>query len=67
MPEVDSSAIARIRYDRRSRELSVTFVGSGNTYTYIGVPRSEYEALLAAPSKGRHYNAFIRDRYPFRR
>ena len=47
--------------------LAWVVVESGKTYTYIGVPPSGYEALLRAPSKGRHYNAFIRDRYPFRR
>lgn len=62
MPLVNSSAIARIEHDPDTLELHVTFHGTG-TYTYLGVPRSVYAAFLRAPSKGRFFNARIRDRY----
>lgn len=62
-----STAIGRIAYHTADRELDVTFVGSGRTYTYMGVEPHVHEEFVRAPSKGRFFNARIRDRYPFRR
>ncbi len=62
-----STAIGRIAYTAKDRELDVTFVGSGRTYTYIGVEPEVHEAFTRAASKGRFLNARIKDRYPFRR
>lgn len=62
-----STAIRRIAYLSEDRELDVTFVGSGNTYTYIGVEPEVHEEFRRAPSKGRFFNTRIKDRYPFRR
>lgn len=62
-----STAIRRIAYLAQDRELDVTFVGSGNTYTYIGVEPEIHEEFRRAPSKGRFFNTRIKDRYPFRR
>lgn len=39
--------------------LEVEFVG-GNVYTYKGVPKTLYEGLMAAESKGRYFSANIR-------
>lgn len=61
----DSSAVSHARYDRRHRRLYLTFRESGEIYVYLDVPAAEYEALLAAPSKGRFVNERIRDRYRF--
>ena len=38
---------------------------SGELYTYLGVPTEVYEGLLAAESKGRFFQAHIRDQYMF--
>jgi hypothetical protein len=65
MVAVQSSAIVRIRYRPKGRELLVTFV-NGKTYVYEGVPERIYEAFLAAASHGTFLNAHIRDRYPYR-
>ncbi len=65
MVAVESSAIRRIRYQPKGRELLVTFV-SGKTYVYEGVPERVYAALLAAESHGGFFNEHIRDRYPYR-
>jgi len=65
MPAVRSSAIVRIRYQPKERELLVTFV-SGKTYAYEGVPERVYDAFVAAPSHGTFFNEIIRDRYPYR-
>jgi hypothetical protein len=62
-----STAIGRIAYFPADRELDVTFVGSGRTYTYIGVEPEIHEELVQAASRGRYFNARIRDRYPFRK
>jgi hypothetical protein len=40
---------------------------SGSIYRYDGVPQGVFEALLAAPSRGRFFNRRIRGRYPAER
>ena len=37
------------------------------TYTYYDVPKQVYAAFRAAPSKGQFVNAYVKDRYDFRR
>jgi len=64
MPTVNSSAIREIEFDELTNRLQITFT-SGKTYTYYAVPRSVYEALLRAPSKGAFYNEYIKDQYGF--
>jgi hypothetical protein len=63
---VNSSAISQVRHDPASLNLYVTFHGS-RTYTYYGVPRTLYEALLEALLKahslGTFFNQHIRDKY----
>ncbi len=61
-----STVIRRIDYDGKSREMAVTFV-SGDVYCYSEVPAQAYEAFRGAFSKGRHFAAHVRDRYPCRR
>ena len=60
-----STAIRRFDYDARSRALDVTFV-TGRRYRYFAVPGGLAEDFRAAPSKGRFFNARIRDRFRFR-
>lgn len=62
-----STAIRRTHYDAESRTLSVWFVPSGHRYDYFDVPPATYEAFRHAASKGRFFNAHIRDRFEFRR
>ena len=62
MPEVDSSAIFCVDYDRARRTLAVTF-SSGREYVYLDVPEDAYRRFLAAPSPGQFFNLEIRDRY----
>jgi KTSC domain len=63
---VSSSSLVAVGYDSARRELEIEFV-SGRLYRYFGVPPRAYEALMRAPSKGRHFNEHIRDRYRFSR
>jgi hypothetical protein len=51
---------------RRRARCSRRFAGGGAAYVYDGVTQEDYDALMAAPSKGAWFNAHIRDRYPFR-
>ncbi len=62
-----STAIRRFAYLAEDRQLDVTFVGSGQTYTYIGVEPEIYEEFRRSPAKGQFFNSRIKDRYPFRR
>ena len=59
-----STVIRRFDYDPAHRALDVEFV-SGRRYRYSGVPEDVAQALRAAFSKGRFFNARIRDAYPF--
>lgn len=61
---VASSNIRAIAYDQESQTLEVEF-HSGGTYRYLGVPQSEYDALMLADSKGRYLNMYIKGRYPY--
>jgi len=60
---VSSSNIQSIGYDSDSMTLEVEF-NSGAVYQYQGVPQSEYDVLMNAGSKGAHFNANIKNRYP---
>ena len=59
-----SSVIRRFAYDPPSRSLVVEFV-SGRRYRYAQVPEEVAARFRAAFSKGRFFNASIRDRYAF--
>ncbi len=65
MPQVTSSAISPIEYDRPTAELWVWFNGGRGPYTHFNVPESMYHAFLAAPSKGSFFGEHIRDSYEF--
>lgn len=55
--QVQSSNLASIGWEHDV--LEVTFKNSG-TYVYAGVPRAEFDALMAAESKGSHFQKFVR-------
>lgn len=67
MPEVESSAISRIDYQKLRRLLFVTYRGSGGNYVYLDVPRREFDDLLKADSKGLFINTRIKPRYKCQR
>lgn len=64
---VDSSSIAAMAYVPLRRELIVRFRERDALYAYEGVAESEFRALLAADSKGRYLNRWIKPRHRFRR
>lgn len=59
-----STVIRRVAYDPPSRRLEVEFV-SGRRYRYGRVPAEVATRFRQAFSKGRFFNAHIRDSYPF--
>lgn len=64
--DVDSTAIREIHYDADRAKLMVRFV-SGERYIYVGVPGEVHRSFVEADSKGRFFQAEIRDRYPYNR
>ena len=61
---LDSTTLASAAYHPATRVLELEF-RSGALYRYFSVPPSLYRDLLAADSKGRFFNRFIRDCFPY--
>jgi len=59
-----SSVIRSARYDPDRGILDILFT-TGRRYLYHDVPPVEADAFRAAFSKGRYFNAHIRDSYAF--
>jgi hypothetical protein len=63
---VQSSVLASVLYVRQLRRLEVEF-RSGEFYQYFDVPEQNYNELLTTESKGRYFNANIRNRFSSKR
>ena len=61
---LESEALASIGYDPAQRVLEVEFA-SGRVYQYFGVPQSEVQRMLEAPSQGAYFSDRVRDRYRY--
>ena len=59
-----STAIRSFAYDADREALDVTFV-TGRRYRYRAVPAEVAEGFRTAFSRGRYFNARIRDRFGF--
>jgi hypothetical protein len=59
-----STVIRAAYYDPDRQVLDIIFT-TGRRYLYRDVPPKEADSFRAAFSKGRHFNAHIRDRYDF--
>ena len=66
MVHVESLAIDEIGYDADRSTLFVRFA-HGGWYSYFAVPKSLYEAFVAAQSHGAFFQGQIREHYPYRR
>ena len=64
--DVETTAISTIDYDAERAKLLVRFA-SGERYVYVGVPGEVCRSFLDADSKGRFFQAEIRDQYPYNR
>lgn len=62
---VESTTLRSAGHDARSAILELQF-RSGAVYQYFLVPRSVYQDLLGASSKGVYFNRNIRGRYRYR-
>lgn len=62
MQEVKSSTISHVGYDRSTHELRIRFTRGGE-YLYKGVSEEEHQALMAAESIGKHFQAHIRPQH----
>jgi hypothetical protein len=59
---VASTNIRSIGYDESSQALEVEFT-SGGIYRYDGVPPNVHQRFMAAPSKGRFFDSFVKNKY----
>jgi hypothetical protein len=60
---VASSMMLSVGYDEDHAVLEIEFV-TGHVYRYHAVPKRDWQGLMEAPSKGRYFDAHIRDKYP---
>ena len=67
MIPVNSSNIESIGYVGGSSGTLYVAFHSGTLYSYADVPRSVYEGLMNAPSHGKYFHAFIKNRYAYQR
>lgn len=66
MKPVSSSNLKSIGYDSANMVLYVQFL-NGSTYKYLNVPKSRYDGLLNASSKGQYLHYYIKGAYTYRR
>ena len=59
---VSSTNISSIGYEPVSQTLEIEFT-SGAVYKYVDVPITVHQRFMAAPSKGRFFDASIKDKY----
>jgi len=58
---VNSSTIESIGYENSILEVAFH---SGGIYQYSGVSLDMYSGFMSAPSHGKYFHAYIRDKYP---
>ena len=63
---VASSNIASIGYDKTTETLEVEFL-SGSAYQYYNVPFFLYQKLMQEGSKGKFFNMYVKNSYPYSR
>ncbi len=63
---VESSNLASVGYDEKSKTLEIQF-NHGGIYEYYDVEKEIYEALMNAESHGRYFYYNIRDDYDYSR
>jgi KTSC domain len=61
---VRSSVIRSVGYDPKATTLEIEFT-TKLVYDYFRVPRAKFNALISADSKGRFFNAHVRDHYDY--
>jgi hypothetical protein len=64
--DVNSSNLMRVRHDENTSTLEIEFRG-GRVYQYFDVPKSIFEALLQADSKGIFFHGQIKGQFRYAR
>jgi hypothetical protein len=59
LERVASSALHSIGYDAAKKTLHIRFASGGATYEYPDISQAQYDALMAAESKGSHFRQHI--------
>ena len=62
---VKSSNLKSVGYDEAEKILEVEFLSDKSVFQYSRVPRTTYEELINASSKGRYFRSYIRDNQLF--
>ena len=62
---VDSSTVRAIKYDDKTKVLTVTYV-TNKSYDYAQVPRHVFDLALEAISIGKFVNEYIKNQYPYK-
>ena len=65
MVYVSSSNLVSVGYDESSMTLRVKF--KSGTYDYYNVPKSIFDGLLSASSKGSYHHAYIKNSFSYKR
>ncbi|MBX9825358.1 MAG: KTSC domain-containing protein [Xanthobacteraceae bacterium] len=60
---VRSSNIESVGYDAASETLEVQFRSSGGIYQYGAVPAATHARFMSAPSKGKFFDQYIRNKF----
>lgn len=63
---VQSSNIASIGYDLKSRTLEIEFL-DGSVYQYFDVPETLFNGIMKADSHGKYLNEYIKGHYRYSR
>ncbi len=63
MYRFNSTAVQAADYNSQTRTLTLWLNGGDQGYDYYNVPQHIFDGLLEASSKGRYFNAYIRDQY----
>ena len=65
LEQVESTMIKEAGYDEATQVLTVKFVNGDEVYEYKNVPKSVYDELMAAESKGSFFAKNIKGKYDF--
>lgn len=66
MPNLGSTALEYVGYDKRSHTLKAIFKPRRRAYAYKGVPEQLYKKLLTADSKGNFLNTQIKPFFSYK-
>lgn len=60
---VSSSAVRKLKYNPKTKELKIIYTSSGTEYTFPNVPSEVVTEFLDSPSKGKFLAHYIKPKY----